>query len=108
MAEFDSSDIKIVINTEFSPLSILIYHNPSLLYYCHHESFPPKMPMLADPSKKYRRFEPLHLPNRQWPSKTIDMPPRWLPSDLRDGNQSLADPMVCIGMLSGTLSPKLF
>jgi hypothetical protein len=52
--------------------------------------------MLADPSKKYRRFKPLHLPNRQWPSKTIDKPPRWLSTDLRDGNQSLADPMVCI------------
>lgn len=51
------------------------------------------MPMLADPSKKYRRFKPLHLPNRQWPSKTIDKPPRWLSTDLRDGNQSLADPM---------------
>ncbi|KAF2497182.1 2-isopropylmalate synthase [Lophium mytilinum] len=51
------------------------------------------MPMLADPSKKYRRFTPLNLPNRQWPSKTIDKPPRWLSTDLRDGNQSLVDPM---------------
>ncbi|KAF2816523.1 2-isopropylmalate synthase [Mytilinidion resinicola] len=51
------------------------------------------MPMLADPSKKYRRFTPLNLPDRQWPSKTIDKPPRWLSTDLRDGNQSLVDPM---------------
>jgi hypothetical protein len=52
------------------------------------------MPMLKDPSIKYRKFKPLDLPNRQWPSKTIDKPPRWLATDLRDGNQSLVDPMV--------------
>ncbi|KAF7531679.1 hypothetical protein G7054_g8635 [Neopestalotiopsis clavispora] len=51
------------------------------------------MPMLQDPSKKYKKFVPLNLPNRQWPSKTIDKPPRWLATDLRDGNQSLVDPM---------------
>ncbi|KAI9668662.1 MAG: hypothetical protein M1831_001101 [Alyxoria varia] len=51
------------------------------------------MPMLKDPSKKYRRFTPLHLPNRQWPSRSIDKAPRWLATDLRDGNQSLQDPM---------------
>lgn len=51
---------------------------------------------LQDPSKKYRSFKPLNLPNRQWPSKTIEKPPRWLATDLRDGNQSLVDPMVCL------------
>ncbi|KAF2873933.1 hypothetical protein BDV95DRAFT_487787 [Massariosphaeria phaeospora] len=51
------------------------------------------MPMLKDPSVKYKRFTPLTLPDRQWPSKTIDKPPRWLSTDLRDGNQSLVDPM---------------
>ncbi|GCB26105.1 2-isopropylmalate synthase [Aspergillus awamori] len=51
------------------------------------------MPMLKDPSQKYKRFQPLHLPDRQWPNKTIDNPPRWLATDLRDGNQSLPDPM---------------
>ncbi|KAF2461953.1 hypothetical protein BDY21DRAFT_383048 [Lineolata rhizophorae] len=51
------------------------------------------MPMLADPSKKYRKFQPLHLPDRQWPSRTVDQAPRWLSTDLRDGNQSLVDPM---------------
>lgn len=51
------------------------------------------MPMLADPSTKYRKFPPVHLPNRQWPGKTLDIPPRWLSTDLRDGNQSLPDPM---------------
>ncbi|KAL2356905.1 hypothetical protein BJ546DRAFT_418341 [Cryomyces antarcticus] len=51
------------------------------------------MPMLKDPSKKYRRFTPLNLSDRQWPSKTLDKAPRWLSTDLRDGNQSLVDPM---------------
>ncbi|KAH8907834.1 2-isopropylmalate synthase [Coniochaeta sp. PMI_546] len=51
------------------------------------------MPMLKDPSKKYRKFPPVNLPDRQWPNKTIDKAPRWLSTDLRDGNQSLVDPM---------------
>src|SRR6201991_3052418 len=51
------------------------------------------MAMLADPSVKYRPFPPIDLPDRQWPSRTITQPPRWLSTDLRDGNQSLIDPM---------------
>lgn len=51
------------------------------------------MPMLKDPSKKYKPFPPVHLPDRQWPNKVIDKAPRWLSTDLRDGNQSLVDPM---------------
>ncbi|EFW98840.1 2-isopropylmalate synthase [Grosmannia clavigera kw1407] len=51
------------------------------------------MVMLKDPSTKYKPFPPVHLPDRQWPSKTIDKAPRWLSTDLRDGNQSLVDPM---------------
>ncbi|PWW73328.1 2-isopropylmalate synthase [Tuber magnatum] len=51
------------------------------------------MPMLKDPSKKYQAFKPVHLPDRQWPSKTLEKAPRWLSTDLRDGNQSLIDPM---------------
>lgn len=49
---------------------------------------------LRDPSRKYPSFKPLDLPGRQWPSKTITKTPRWLATDLRDGNQSLVDPMV--------------
>ncbi|KAF8590003.1 2-isopropylmalate synthase [Ramaria rubella] len=52
------------------------------------------MPMLKDPSKKYKKFTPLNLPDRTWPSKTIDEPPIWLSTDLRDGNQALANPMT--------------
>jgi 2-isopropylmalate synthase len=49
--------------------------------------------MLADPSRKYRPFEPLNLPDRQWPSRTIVKPPIWASVDLRDGNQALIEPM---------------
>ncbi|RXD07169.1 2-isopropylmalate synthase [Sphingomonas sp. UV9] len=49
--------------------------------------------MLRDPSTKYRPFPQIDLPDRQWPSKTIVKPPRWLSTDLRDGNQALIDPM---------------
>jgi 2-isopropylmalate synthase len=49
--------------------------------------------MLTDPSQKYRPFPQVDLPNRQWPSAVITSPPRWLSTDMRDGNQSLIDPM---------------
>jgi 2-isopropylmalate synthase len=51
------------------------------------------MPMLADPSVKYRPFPQVDLPDRQWPSRTIARAPRWLSTDMRDGNQALIDPM---------------
>lgn len=50
---------------------------------------------LKDPSTKYKPFPTLNLPDRQWPSRIITKPPRWLSTDLRDGNQSLVDPMAC-------------
>lgn len=45
--------------------------------------------------KKYRpfAFAPV-LPDRTWPSKTIDKAPIWASVDLRDGNQALIDPMT--------------
>ncbi|WP_420137457.1 2-isopropylmalate synthase [Sphingomonas sp.] len=49
--------------------------------------------MLADPSVKYRPFPQIDLPDRQWPSRTITKAPRWLSTDMRDGNQALIDPM---------------
>jgi 2-isopropylmalate synthase len=45
------------------------------------------------PFHKYRRFEPIELPDRQWPSRLIERAPRWCSVDLRDGNQALIDPM---------------
>ena len=49
--------------------------------------------MLRNPSAKYRPFPTIALPDRQWPSKTITQAPRWLSTDMRDGNQALIDPM---------------
>ena len=49
--------------------------------------------MLRDPSTKYRPFPTIALPDRQWPGRTITKAPRWLSTDLRDGNQALIDPM---------------
>ena len=51
------------------------------------------MPMLKNPSRKYNPFPQVDLPDRQWPSRTITSAPRWLSTDLRDGNQSIIDPM---------------
>lgn len=48
------------------------------------------------PVAKYRSFletNPLELLDRQWPDKRISAAPRWLTTDLRDGNQSLVEPM---------------
>jgi 2-isopropylmalate synthase len=49
--------------------------------------------MLKDPSQKYRRIQPVDLPNRQWPSRTLSKVPVWCSTDLRDGNQALFEPM---------------
>ena len=45
------------------------------------------------PVHRYRAFPPIDLPDRTWPSRTITEAPRWLSTDLRDGNQALIDPM---------------
>jgi 2-isopropylmalate synthase len=51
------------------------------------------MTMLNNPSDKYRRFEPVHLRDRSWPDAVISRAPSWCSVDLRDGNQSLIEPM---------------
>jgi 2-isopropylmalate synthase len=45
------------------------------------------------PIHRYRAFPPIDLPDRTWPTRTITEAPRWLSTDLRDGNQALIDPM---------------
>src|SRR4051794_3641277 len=45
------------------------------------------------PYARYHAFEPIDLPDRTWPSARIEKAPRWLSTDLRDGNQALIDPM---------------
>ncbi len=49
--------------------------------------------MTAMPTHKYRAFAPIHLPDRQWPSRVIERAPIWCSVDLRDGNQALVEPM---------------
>ena len=49
--------------------------------------------MTAMPIAKYRAFQPIVLPDRQWPSRIIDKAPIWCSVDLRDGNQALIEPM---------------
>ncbi|WP_328348831.1 2-isopropylmalate synthase [Micromonospora sp. NBC_00421] len=47
----------------------------------------------------HHRYQPAHervalpLTDRTWPSRRIERAPLWVPVDLRDGNQALAEPM---------------
>ncbi|TDT60464.1 2-isopropylmalate synthase [Kosakonia oryzendophytica] len=49
--------------------------------------------MLTTPSDKYKPHTPVKLSDRRWPDNTLTHAPRWLSTDLRDGNQALAEPM---------------
>lgn len=58
--------------------------------------------MIAKPATKYQPIAPIALADRQWPSRSITRAPRWLSTDLRDGNQALFEPM------NGERKMKLF
>ncbi|MFI8072389.1 MULTISPECIES: 2-isopropylmalate synthase [Streptomyces] len=45
------------------------------------------------PIHKYGQYEQVDIPDRTWPNNRITVAPRWLSTDLRDGNQALIDPM---------------
>jgi 2-isopropylmalate synthase len=45
------------------------------------------------PCHRYAPFQAIDLPDRTWPTRSITRAPRWLSTDLRDGNQALIDPM---------------
>ena len=51
--------------------------------------------MIPNPADKYRPFVAFDrdFSERTWPSKRITHPPIWMSTDLRDGNQSLIEPM---------------
>jgi len=49
--------------------------------------------MQNSPITKYKPWGTIDLPDRQWPSRTIDRVPYWCSVDLRDGNQALPIPM---------------
>ena len=46
------------------------------------------------PFARYRAFPQIDLPDRTWPSRRIEVAPRWCSVDLRDGNQALVDHMT--------------
>ncbi|QIX27342.1 2-isopropylmalate synthase [Nocardioides sp. JQ2195] len=52
------------------------------------------------PFQRYTPFVPVDVPDRTWPTKKITHAPRWLSTDLRDGNQALIDPMTPARKLS--------
>jgi hypothetical protein len=62
--------------------SLLLYASPAN-----------EQPFRAEPSEKYAPYVPINLAQRQWPNRTINSPPTWVSTDLRDGNQALATPM---------------
>ncbi|MBO7937774.1 2-isopropylmalate synthase [Streptomyces antibioticus] len=45
------------------------------------------------PIHKYGQYDQVDIPDRTWPNNRITAAPRWLSTDLRDGNQALIDPM---------------
>jgi 2-isopropylmalate synthase len=58
-----------------------------------HRVTPPQQQPSGMPCGRYTPFRPVDLPDRTWPGKSITTTPRWLSTDLRDGNQALIDPM---------------
>jgi 2-isopropylmalate synthase len=59
--------------------------------------YPSVAPVYQQPSgmpcHRYTPFKPVDLRDRTWPNKVMTQAPRWLSTDLRDGNQALIDPM---------------
>jgi 2-isopropylmalate synthase len=48
---------------------------------------------MPEAAVKYQPYPQINIPNRTWPGRTITEAPIWCSVDLRDGNQSLVDPM---------------
>jgi 2-isopropylmalate synthase len=55
--------------------------------------------MISNPASKYRPYPTVNLPDRRWPNQVISKPPIWMSTDLRDGNQSLIEPMDAVRKL---------
>ena len=43
--------------------------------------------------RKYVAFKPIDIKDRTWPDQQITKAPIWCSVDMRDGNQSIVDPM---------------
>ena len=61
--------------------------------YPYHRVTPPQQQPSGMPCQRYTPFQPVDLPDRAWPGRSLTRAPRWLSTDLRDGNQALIDPM---------------
>ncbi|MFZ0190540.1 MAG: 2-isopropylmalate synthase [Streptosporangiaceae bacterium] len=61
--------------------------------YPFHRVTPPQQQASGMPCQRYTPFQPVDLPDRAWPGRSLTRAPRWLSTDLRDGNQALIDPM---------------
>jgi len=61
--------------------------------YPYHRVTPPQQQPSGMPCQRYTPFQPVDLPDRAWPGRSLARAPRWLSTDLRDGNQALIDPM---------------
>ncbi len=48
---------------------------------------------MSEAAVKYQPYPTINIPDRTWPGKTITEAPIWCSVDLRDGNQSLINPM---------------
>ncbi|HVK90768.1 MAG TPA: 2-isopropylmalate synthase [Mycoplana sp.] len=48
---------------------------------------------MPNAAAKYQPYPQVGIPDRTWPSRTITEAPIWCSVDLRDGNQSLVNPM---------------
>jgi 2-isopropylmalate synthase len=63
----------------------------------HDHAYRPVAPIVPTssgmPCHRYVPFKAVDLPDRTWPTVMMTKAPRWLSTDLRDGNQSLIDPM---------------
>jgi 2-isopropylmalate synthase len=66
---------------------------PSTSFGTRIQSVPTQQPSPM-PFQRYRAYEGVDLPDRTWPDQRIERAPRWLSTDLRDGNQALIDPMT--------------
>ncbi|MFD7895717.1 2-isopropylmalate synthase [Streptomyces sp. NPDC059743] len=71
-----------------SESSVASVGSPTPVTNATHTQRPSGMPI-----HKYGRYEAVDIPDRTWPDNRITVAPRWLSTDLRDGNQALIDPM---------------
>src|SRR5262245_16974288 len=83
----------IAISRRTAKEAAIMQHDPSYPAAAPRSVAPVFQQPSGMPCHRYAPFKPVDLPDRRWPAKTITKAPRWLSTDLRDGNQALIDPM---------------